>query len=135
VLVELTERVPVAVAQTPEGPALIDRKGVVYRGPAVPDLPRLNFGAAGPEDPSTLAAIAVLAAVPDPVRPQVRSVDVTVAGPGVPGQVTLGLTDDRQVRWGAPERAQEKAAVLGPLLGEPGRVYDVTSPDLPTIRR
>ena len=49
----------------------------------------------------------------------------------MPGQVTLGLTEDRQVRWGDAERAAEKAAVLGPLLTQPGRVYDVTARTCP----
>ena len=56
----------------------------------------------------------------------------TVAVAGT--QVTLGLVDDRSVRWGDPERSADKIAVLGPLLGQPGSVYDVSSPDLPTVR-
>ena len=60
-----------------------------------------------------------------------------------------GVAGDQAVRWeGAfdhrrrsdhavvtEDRAAEKAAVLVPLLTQPGRVFDVTSPDLPTIRR
>ena len=43
------------------------------------------------------------------------------------------LVDDREVRWGTVDRAAEKARVLVPLLTQQGRVYDVSSPDLPTV--
>lgn len=135
VTVEVTERVPVATATGTGGVALVDRLGVLYPGTPPPGLPRLTFGAVGPDDPSTRAALASLQALPDPVRAQVLTIDVTVAGVGVPGQVAFGLTDARQIRWGTPERSAEKAAVLTPLLTQDGHVYDVTSPDLPTIRR
>lgn len=135
VSIEVVERVPVAVAQTPQGPMPVDRTGVAYPSAQVPDLPRLAFGAAGPDDPATQAALAVLTALPEHLRALVRTLDVTVAAPGVPGQVTLALTEDRQVRWGVAERAADKAAALTALLTRPGRVYDVTSPDLPTVRR
>jgi cell division protein FtsQ len=134
VTVTITERVPVATVDTTEGPALVDTTGVVYRAPAPAGLPRLE-GPAATGAPATAAAVAVLTTLPDAVRTQVQTVRATVAVPGAPGQVTLGLTDDREVRWGAADRATEKGAVLVALLTQPGRVYDVTSPDLPTVRR
>lgn len=134
VAVDVTERVPVAVVGGGGEPALVDRTGVVYRGAPVPGLPELSVPAPATDDPATLAAVAVLAAVPEPVRGQVRSVRVPAEDPGGPDQVTLGLTDDREIRWGAPELGPQKAAVLLPLLAQPGRAYDVTSPDLPSVR-
>jgi len=135
VTVTVVERVPVATATTPAGVELVDVAGVVYPGTPPPGLPRLLFGAVGPNDPTTRSALAALATLPPPIRSQVLTVDATVAGSGVPGQVTLGLTDNRKVVWGTEDRAAEKAAVLVPLLTQPGHVFDVTSPDLPTIRR
>ncbi len=135
VTVTVVERVPVATATTSAGVELVDAAGVVYPGAPAPGLPRLVFGAVGPNDPSTRSALAALATLPPPIRSQVLTVDATVAGSGVPGQVTFGLTGNRQVVWGTEDRAAEKAAVLVPLLTQPGRVFDVTSPDLPTIRR
>lgn len=135
VAVDVVERVPLAVVVTPTGDALVDKGGVVYAGPAAPGLPRLTFGAVGPDDPATQAALAALVQLPAPVRAEVRTIDAHIGAIGAPGQVTFGLSGDRQVRWGAPERGPEKAAVLVPLLTQPGRVYDVTSPDLATIRR
>jgi cell division protein FtsQ len=77
----------------------------------------------------------VLAALPDALRTQVETVRATVAVAGAPGQVTLGLSGNREVHWGDADRVAEKAAVLVALLTQPGQVYDVTSPDLPTVRR
>ena len=135
VTVIVNERVPVASAGTPTGVGLVDAGGVVYPGTPPPGLPRLVFGAVGPDDPTTRSALAALATLPPSIRSQVITVDATVAGSGVPGEVTFGLTENRQIVWGSDERAAEKAAVLVPLLTQPGRVFDVTSPDLPTIRR
>ena len=128
--VNVTERVPVALAQTAAGLVEVDATGLPYR--QVPDpppaLPRLTFPGVAPQDPATTAAMAVLGDLPEPLRGQVATVDVTGT------QVTLGLADRRSVRWGDPERSADKLAVLGPLLGRPGTVYDVSSPDLPTVR-
>jgi cell division protein FtsQ len=134
VAVVVTERVPVASVATQKGVALVDSGGVAYPGTPPPGLPRLTFGSVGPADPATRAAVAALAALPAAVRAQVQTVDATVAQ-GAPGQVTFGLTDDRQVVWGSAERAADKAAVIVALLTQPGHVFDVSSPDLPTIRR
>jgi cell division protein FtsQ len=131
--IAVTERVAAAVGKGPRGPVLVDPAGVPFL-PAPPDvaLPRLLNGTVGPDDPATRAALAVLAALPQPLRDQVLTVGVVTGGSE---QVTLGLTEDRMVRWGSLDRAEEKAAVLGPLLTEPGEVYDVSSPELPTVRR
>lgn len=134
VTVAVTERVPVATVSTSQGPALVDRSGVVYRGSPGPGLPRLTTTPRS-GDPATLAAVAVLASLPDALRAQVETAGAAVVAPGAPGQVTLGLVDGKEVRWGTPERAEEKAVALTALLTQPGTVYDVTSPDLPTIRR
>jgi cell division protein FtsQ len=132
VTVAVTERVAVAVAVTPQGPAPVDATGIVYPAPVPAGVPRLTFGAVRPDDPSTRAALDVLTGLPDGLRAQVLTIGVSVGG-GTP-QVSLGLTDEREVRWGSAERGPEKAAVLVALLTRPGRVYDVTSPELPTVR-
>jgi cell division protein FtsQ len=127
--IEVTERVPVALWETPQGLFEVDTTGLPYRlAPRPPPaLPRLVFAGVGPQDPATAAAITVLRDLTEPLRAQVAT--VAVAGT----QVTLGLADERSVRWGDPERSSDKVAVLGPLLGQPGTVYDVSSPDLPTV--
>ncbi|WP_232662196.1 cell division protein FtsQ/DivIB [Pseudonocardia sp. TRM90224] len=135
VAIDVVERIPVARVQTVDGESLVDTRGVVYRGVVPVELPRLTLGIAGPDDPATQAAIGALVALPPPLRAQVLTVDVAVAATGAPGQVTFGLTEDRLVRWGAPDRAADKSTALAALLTQPGKVYDVTSPELPTIRR
>jgi cell division protein FtsQ len=134
VTVTVTERVSVATASTSQGPVLVDRSGVVYRGAPAPGVPRLTTTPRS-GDPATLAAVAVLTSLPDALRSQVETAGASVVVPGAPGQVTLRLAGNKEVRWGAPERAGEKAVALTALLTQPGTVYDVTSPDLPTIRR
>ena len=128
--VAVTERVPVALWPTPQAVFEVDATGLAYRRAPEPPppLPRLAFAGVAPGDPATGAALTVLRDLPPPLRALVSAVDV--AGT----TVTLALGDGRSVRWGDPDRAADKAAVLGPLLGQPGTVYDVSSPDLPTVR-
>jgi cell division protein FtsQ len=38
------------------------------------------------------------------------------------------------VVWGTDDRTEEKAEKLAALLTQPGRTYDVSSPDLPTVK-
>lgn len=134
VAIDVTERSAVALARTPAGVTLVDAAGVAYQqAPEVPPaLPMLGFGAVGPDDPATRAALAVLAALPEDLRAQVRTVDVD--SPAVEPTVRLGL-GERQVRFGTPDRAADKVAVLVALLTQDGTVFDVSSPDLPTVTR
>jgi len=133
VAVTVVERVPVAVVATSTGDALVDTTGAVYAGTAPPGLPRYVRGIDGPDDPAARAAVAALAALPRAVRDQVQTVDAS-AGTGSP-QITFGLTENRRVRWGSADRGPDKAAVVEPLLAQPGHVFDVASPDLPTVTR
>ncbi|ANY05087.1 cell division protein FtsQ/DivIB [Pseudonocardia sp. HH130630-07] len=133
-VVAVTERTPAALADTPDGRMLVDVSGFPYR-PAPPEvrLPVLTLPTVAPDDPATLAAVGVLRALPPPVRDQVESL-----GPGAGGSTfELVLTEGRRVLWGPwgdPATTARRAAVLGPLLGREGAVYDVSSPDLVTVR-
>lgn len=135
VAITVVERSPVATVTAVGGVQLVDGSGAVFPGSPPPGLPMLTMSGVGPGDPATSAALAALAAFPTAVRPQVQTVGATLSGPGAPGDVTFGLSGDRQVVWGAPERGTDKAAVLVPLLTQKGHVFDVSSPDLPTVRR
>lgn len=138
--IELTERAPVAVLRRGNGVHLVDATGtdyaVVPAGP--PGLPELRAAHVGPRDAATVAAISVLTGLPGWLRVQVRS--VTAASPADivlrldGGQGGNGRGDNgREVRWGGVEDSERKAAVLGLLLTQPGKTYDVSSPALPTI--
>jgi cell division protein FtsQ len=132
VQLSVTERTPVALAASAAGPQLVDSTGLPYeRAPKpAPRLPRLAADRVTPGDPDTEAGLAVLAALNPAVRDELQVIEV--AGPT---QITLRLAGNKQVRWGSSDDSVRKAAVLAALLTQPGTIYDVTAPDLPTIRR
>jgi cell division protein FtsQ len=128
--ITVVERVPLAVKDFPDGPHLYDRDGVDFAtGPPPPALPYLDVDNPGPADPPTRAALGVLTAL----RPEVAGQVGRIAAPSV-ASITLTLTDGRVVVWGTNDRTEEKAEKLGALLTQPGRTYDVSSPDLPTVK-
>lgn len=128
----VTERTPVAEAALPSGLLWVDATGKPFREAPLdaPPLPRLAAATVAPGDPATEAGLAVLASLTPQLRDKLQVVDASG-----PAAVTLRLAGGKQVRWGSPERSQRKAAVLGVLMSQKGSVYDVSAPDLPTIRR
>jgi cell division protein FtsQ len=128
--ITIVERVPVAVKDFPDGPHLFDRDGVDFAtGPPPPALPYIDVADPGPSDPATKAALQVLLAL----RPEVAGQVGRIAAPSV-ASITLTLGDGRVVIWGTTDRTDEKAEKLAALLTQPGRTYDVSSPDLPTVK-
>jgi cell division protein FtsQ len=128
--VTVVERVPVAVKDYPDGPHLFDRDGVDFAtAPPPPGLPYLDVENPSPSDEPTKAALQVLLSL----RPEVASQVARIAAPSV-ASITLTLMDGREVIWGTTDRTEEKALKLGALLTQPGHTYDVSSPDLPTVK-
>ena len=128
--ITIAERIPVVVKDFPDGPHLFDRDGVDFAtGPPPPGLPYIDVADPGPADPPTMAALEVMTAL----RPEVVAQVSRVAAPSV-ASVTLTLSDGRTVVWGTTDRTAEKAEKLAALLTQPGRLYDVSSPDLPTVK-
>ncbi|MFC9790010.1 cell division protein FtsQ/DivIB [Rhodococcus sp. NPDC127528] len=128
--VTVVERTPAVFYDAPEGTHLMDASGVAYAiEPAPPGVPRLKTDRPGREDPRTVDALAALTSLPPDLRGQVTEVTV-----GSLDDIRLALTDDRQLIWGSAASSARKAAIAPPLLSQPGKVYDVSSPDLPTIR-
>ncbi|WP_232070790.1 cell division protein FtsQ [Mycobacterium lacus] len=128
--ITIVERVPVVVKDFPDGPHLFDRDGVDFAtAPPPPALPYIDVDDPGPSDPATRAALQVLLAL----RPEVAGQVGEIAAPSV-SSITLTLGDGRVVIWGSTDRAEEKAEKLAALLTQPGRTYDVSSPDLPTVK-
>lgn len=128
--ITVVERVPVVVKDYPDGPHLFDRDGVDFAtAPPPPNLPYLETATPGPNDPATEAALQVILALPPEVAGQVGR----IAAPSV-ASITLTLVDGRVVVWGTTDRTDEKALKLAALLTQPGRTYDVSSPDLPTVK-
>lgn len=140
VRIELTERTPVAFVHRGDGVHLVDGTGTDYAvvPSEPPGLPELRSDRVSPANAATMAALTVLTGLPQWLRTQVRSVTANS-----PADVVLRLDNgrprdgrsgnDREVRWGGVEDGERKAAVLGPLLTQPGKIYDVSSPALPTI--
>jgi cell division protein FtsQ len=128
--ITVVERVPVVVKDYPDGPHLFDRDGVDFAtAPPPPNLPYLETATPGPNDPATEAALQVMLALP----PEVAAAVGRIAAPSV-ASITLTLVDGRVVVWGTTDRTDEKALKLAALLTQPGRTYDVSSPDLPTVK-
>ncbi|GGM37862.1 cell division protein FtsQ [Longimycelium tulufanense] len=129
-VLRVTERTPAALLKSSEGPMLVDASGLPYASaPAeVAGLPELVVQRAAPDDPATTAAMRALTSLPEKIRQEV--VAVTAKSPN---DVRLGLTAGREVRWGDGEDVKRKAAVLAALMSQPGTVYDVSAPELPTI--
>ena len=128
--VTVVERVPVAVKELPDGVHLYDRDGVDFAtAPPPPGVPYFDIDNPGPSDPPTKAALQVLTAL----RPEIARQVNRVAAPSV-ASITLTFDDGRVVVWGTTDRTDEKAAKLVALLTQPGRTYDVSSPDLPTVK-
>lgn len=107
---------------------LVDLNGVRFaradRPP--PGLPELRLP--GAQQGKTRAVMGVLRSLPQDLRGEVQRIALRS-----PGDLRMHLAGDREVQWGAPRGSDRKAQVLMPLLTQPGRVYDVATPDLPTI--
>lgn len=119
------ERIAVAVISTGEGWRSIDSSGDVVsavRGPGA--LPVVRASGAGKD-----SALKVLLTLPPAVARQTRTIVASTSD-----DVVLTLASGDTVRWGNAGRAADKAAVLVVLQKQPGRVYDVSAPDFPSIR-
>lgn len=130
-LVEIVEREPVAVVQVGLKSALMDRHGVVteIRDVAPPALPVLRVDRPGPNDPATAAALTVMGALPPDLAPRVAEVLAPSAE-----TVSLRLKDGRTVVWGGGDRPADKARILVTLLRRQADTYDVSSPDVVTVK-
>ncbi|MDT5091455.1 MAG: cell division protein FtsQ [Mycobacterium sp.] len=128
--VTVVERIAVAVKDFPDGSHQFDRDGVDFAtGPPPPGVPYLDVENPGPSDPPTKAALQVLVAL----HPDVTVQLARIAAPSL-ASITLTLKDGRVVVWGTTDRTEEKAETLAALLTRPGHTYDVSSPDLPTVK-
>ncbi|MCG5212426.1 FtsQ-type POTRA domain-containing protein [Streptosporangium soli] len=129
--IEIVEREPIAAVVVAGRAALMDRHGVVteVRPVAPPRLPLLRVARPGERDPATLAALAVIAALPEDLARRVAEVHAASAE-----SVSLRLGDGRTVVWGGVDRGQEKATILATLLDRTADTYDVSSPEVVTVK-
>lgn len=131
VSIEVTEREAVAVVAWEGQWRGLDETGVLFRTyPEEPaGLPHVIMSAATPAEALAEAA-AVVQALPSEILDRVDHLEVT----SIDG-ISLRLTGGATVMWGSADESGNKAAVLEILLQDQARVYDVTAPGRPTIRR
>lgn len=129
--IEVVEREAVAVVPVDGKAALVDKDGVVteIKDIAPPRLPVLRLDRPGPGDPATIAAIKVVGELPQDLARRVEEVRATSAE-----GISLKLTDGRTVVWGGADRGADKARILTDLLRRKAQVYDVSSPDVVTLK-
>lgn len=130
VLVEVEERVPVAVVEIAGTIRGVDADGVLFgayrREPD--DLPVVTAGADADSE-SLREGATVVASLPDDLVDRVTRIEV-----GSVDEIRLVLDGrpERVVVWGSAADSDLKAEVLGGLLQQPARVYDVSVPSRPT---
>jgi cell division protein FtsQ len=131
IVITVQERTGVAVVVQPGGFGVLDAEGVLFtRRPTRPaDLALLRLAAPGPDDPSTRAALTVLAALTGELRS--RLVELLA---DAPTRVRLELTGGREVIWGDATDNELKARVATSLLSRPAKAIDVSAPRVPTLR-
>lgn len=130
VQVTVQERVPVAFFDSPDGTHLLDSTGVDFAiGPPPPGAVRLVTDNPVFGDPVTKDALAVLDTLPPLLRDQVGELRASTLS-----DISIVLLDGRTVVWGSPDESERKAAVAIALLSQPGQIFDVSSPDLPTTK-
>jgi cell division protein FtsQ len=128
--IEVQERQATAVVATGARFLVLDAGGVVFDTVAV--RPRgvalVRLATPGPDDPSTRAAMRVLAALSPSLRGQLVELVVTS-----PDQIRLDVAGARTVIWGDAEQSDTKSTVATSLLARPGRVIDVSAPEVVTV--
>jgi cell division protein FtsQ len=139
VVVTVTERVAVAVAERDGIRHLVDAEGVLFdtiTGAPPPGVVPLAVPDPRPGDAATEAGLAALAALPAGVRAQLSGVTATT------GQdVTLVLTGGTTVLWGDGGDSAAKGRALTALLDQlaagtldPAGTIDVSTPDAVVLR-
>jgi cell division protein FtsQ len=129
--IEIVEREPVAQVSAGGKAALLDKLGVVIEvvDVAPPLVPVLQVARPGAGDPATTAALRVIGSLPGEIGGRVRQVSATTAE-----DVTLTLSDGRTIIWGGVDRPEDKARILTSMLRRKAEVYDVSSPDVITLK-
>jgi cell division protein FtsQ len=130
-LVVVTERTAVAAVPVSGTFALVDGSGVAFHTvPARPaGLPVVRLARPGPDDPTTTAALSVLAALTPTLRERLTEIVAEL-----PTRIRLSLRDKKTIIWGDATENDTKAKVATALLGQPGTEIDVSAPEVVTVR-
>ncbi len=131
--IDVTERTTAAVVAVESGAyALLDATGVRFdtvdeRPAGVPLIDADIENGAGADSATVLAGLTVARALPPDLAARTQEIRAST-----PDAVTVLLSDGAVVEWGGPQESARKAAVLAVLMQQPARVYDVSTPDVPT---
>lgn len=129
--ISMTPRIAVAVTNANGAWWQLDDSGLPFTSTPnrPPALPAVELATPGPQDAATTSAIAVITALPAQVRRRIAKVTAPTAY-----NVTLQLTDGRTVIWGDATRTELKARILPAVLTRPGRIFDLSEPQMVTVR-
>jgi cell division protein FtsQ len=129
VRIEITERVPVAAVAVAGGFAIVDADGIVFdtRAQRPDSAVLLKVALLRPEDPTTRAALRVVAALTPPLRTR-----LTQLVADSPTHIRLELAGGRTIVWGDADNNEMKARVAAALLDRPAKTIDVSSPEVAT---
>ncbi|WP_231373505.1 cell division protein FtsQ/DivIB [Nocardia sp. 348MFTsu5.1] len=128
--IAIEERVPVVFTERDGQKYLMDKLGFEFaQQDPPPGLAQLRTPNPGSGDPSTRAALTVMAEVPPYVAEQIAAVEVSS-----PVNIVLVLKDNRTVVWGDDSRNAEKSETLRHVLTQEGTEYNVSSPSNPTFK-
>ncbi|WP_288831318.1 cell division protein FtsQ/DivIB [uncultured Corynebacterium sp.] len=127
--VEVVEHVAVAYVEQGDGTHLIDPEGREFTVDAPPPGAIKIAGEAVGDEAVRADAVAVATSISERVRGQVMSIEAKGNH-----NFVLKLADDRTVVWGAAEDNANKALALETVLQREGREFNVTNPELVTVR-
>lgn len=128
VLITVTERQPIAVANDGTQLVLVDDAGIAASG-AIPEVPKGMLVVAGaPSTTAMQAAVAVIAGLPK---------DWKVTGIDAPTQdsVTVHLDGGINVTFGSGADIDQKVKVAAALMANKYTAINVSSPDAPTVTK
>jgi cell division protein FtsQ len=139
VRIEVTERIPVLVARAGQDRALVDRSGQVIAPGDVDGLPTITVagdlpapGERGPAGGPVDVAVSTWRGLSGPLRAEVVRYD-----PGPDEDLDLQLRSGVTVRFGRPDRIDEKVRALGAVLEDVGETrvtaIDVRAPARPVV--
>ncbi|AMO92536.1 cell division FtsQ family protein [Corynebacterium simulans] len=124
--VEVTEHEAVAFRDKNK---LIDAEGEEFAEDTPPEGAVEITGSAEPGSEEMSDAVEVVAALPQPLRAQVKSLEAKNAY-----SMTFHLKDDRSVFWGASEDNANKALAFETVLKMEGGQWNISNPELVTTK-
>lgn len=129
VLVEVQENKAVAFVGSSDGARLIDPEGKEFAVDTPPENAVELTGSATSDDAARRGAVDIAAALSDPGRGAVASIEAKSKY-----EFVLNLKDDRTVVWGASEDNANKALALDTVVQREGQEFNVTNPRQVTVK-